>query len=353
MTVSTPLAAHLRVAADRAAVGLPPRLVVREPAGLGAGIDELRGASVGTLLAVVEGPDETPALRLAAGRLLALVGDPRTSVDQPAMVRVPGGQTWVGTDRARVARVVDRWQHAGVRRAWIAREVPRHAQELDAFAIGRYPVTNAEYRRFLEETAWPELPTSWTLGAYPDWAANHPVWTVTPRSADAFATWMAQRSGRAFRLPTEAEWEHAASGGDGREHPWGDEFDPACANTVEGGPLTTTPVGVHPAGASPWGVLDLAGNVEELVADDYRAYPGGRSARDDLGGEGHRIVRGGSFSRFGDLTRCSRRHGWADRPTHAVGLRLAETLGGPGPGPDPDPDPGPELGPASPAWSEE
>lgn len=314
-----------RAATDRDAMGLPPGLVVRGPAGLARAVEELRSEPLGTLLAVVEGSDQSLARRYAAGQLLALVGDPRTSIGRPVMVHVPAGRTLVGTEPSHVARVVDRWRHVGVLREWIDKEVPRHEQELDAFAIGRYPVTNAEYRCFLEETSWPELPTSWVLGAYPMWAANHPVWTVTPRAADAYATWMAQRTGRAFRLPSEAEWEHASSGGDGREYPWGDEFDPACANTLEGGPLTTTPVGVHPAGASPWGVLDLAGNVEELVADSYRAYPGGRPVRDDLGGEGHRVARGGSFSRFGDLTRCSRRHGWVDRPMYAVGLRLAET----------------------------
>ncbi|MFD0385194.1 formylglycine-generating enzyme family protein [Streptomyces stramineus] len=145
--------------------------------------------------------------------------------------------------------------------------------DLPAFRIALHPVTNAEYRLFLEDTGSTWLPTSWRFGVYPELLANHPVWTVPAEAADAYAAWLAARTGRAFRLPTEAEWEYAASGGDGREFPWGDAFVPGNANTVEEGPLTTTPIGVHPAGRSPFGVHDLAGNVEEYVADDYAPTP--------------------------------------------------------------------------------
>jgi formylglycine-generating enzyme required for sulfatase activity len=189
-------------------------------------------------------------------------------------------------------------------------------------------VTNHEYRQFLAETGSSFFPTSWIFGVYPAHAANHPVWTVSAEAADAYARWLSNRTGRSFRLPTEAEWEYAASGGDGREYPWGEGFDPARANTVEGGPLTTTPVGAYPGGRSPLGVDDLAGNVEEWVSTTYAPYPGGELVRDHLNGDGdtYRVTRGGCFTRFGDLARCQRRHGRSKAPIYAVGFRLAATV---------------------------
>src|SRR5262249_259109 len=139
----------------------------------------------------------------------------------------------------------------------------------------RYPVTNQEYRQFLDETGHTSLPTSWVFGAFPSDRANHPVYTITPGDAEAYAGWLSVRTGRRFRLPTEVEWEYAARGRDEREFPWGDSFDAAKANTVELRLLSTTPVGMFSQGASPFGLLDLAGNVEEYVADVYEPYPGG------------------------------------------------------------------------------
>jgi toxoflavin biosynthesis protein ToxD len=107
--------------------------------------------------------------------------------------------------------------------------------------------------------------------------------------------------------------------------PWGSDFEAHRANTVEGGPLQTTPIGIYPEGASPFGLFDMAGNVEEFVADLYTPYPGGQAIRDELGTEGsYRIARGGSFTRHGDLARCRRRHGWYNSELYAIGFRLAE-----------------------------
>lgn len=200
-------------------------------------------------------------------------------------------------------QVIAEWSRVGVIDEWIEKECPRHTVELAAYRMMRYPVTNLEYRRFLEETGAPWLPTSWTFGVYPLERANHPVWSVPAEAADAYAAWLCEATGRRFRLPTEAEWEYAASGGADVEYPWGDAFDPRAANTVEAGPLSTTPVGIFPLGRSAFGIDDLAGNVEEYVADDYRPYPGGEAIADDLAVTqgGYRIARGGSFTRFGDL----------------------------------------------------
>ncbi|MER5768726.1 formylglycine-generating enzyme family protein [Streptomyces sp. NPDC001985] len=328
---------------DRQAMRLPPWFEGRCAAdSLAAHGADLLGSGGGprALAAAAEDPAAPFERRYAAGALVSLTGDPRIRPDDPVMDTVPGGRVRIGLPPQEVGRVIGEWGHAGVEEAWIRKECPAHERDIGAFRIGRYPVTNLEYRRFLEDTRARWLPTSWRFGCYPDQLANHPVWTVPPQAADAYAAWLAQRTGRAFRLPSEAEWEYAAGGGD-REFPWGDTFSADAANTSESGPLSSTPVGIYPAGRSPFGALDMAGNVEEYTADDYRPYPGGELIADDLlpypGGlesaspalrahSTYRIARGGSFTRRGDLARCRRRHGLYDRAFYAVGFRLAETV---------------------------
>jgi formylglycine-generating enzyme required for sulfatase activity len=190
-------------------------------------------------------------------------------------------------------------------------------------------VTNREYRDFLLDSGHEGLPTSWPLGRYPAERGNHPVHTVTADAAAAYAQWLSRKTGRGFRLPDEAEWEHAAGGPDGLEFPWGETFDTERANTVESGLMTTVPVGIYPQGRSPFGLDDMAGNVEEYVAGHYAPYPGGTAISDDLAlvwPKGYAVARGGGFSRFRDLARCRRRHGLYPRPLYAIGFRLAEDL---------------------------
>jgi toxoflavin biosynthesis protein ToxD len=324
--MSAVLAPNPNTLTPRAAMGLPDTFVDRL-GGVGRHVD-LYGLTASTLIRELESPTASMDRRYAAGMLLACIGDPRIDVDAPRMVKLPGGRVTLGLAPGRVQAVADDWAHVGVLPEWIAKECPEYTVELQPFAIARFPVTNLEYRAFLAATGRAWLPSSWTLGVYPAHLANHPVWTVPPEAADAYAGWLAARTGRRFRLLTEAEWEYAASGGSGREFPWGDTFDPRCANTVEAGPLTTTPVGMYARGRTPSGIDDLAGNVEEYVADDYRAYPGGEFVADDLQltrGR-YRVARGGSFTRYGDLARCRRRHGWYDSPIYAMGFRLGETL---------------------------
>jgi formylglycine-generating enzyme required for sulfatase activity len=307
-------------------MGLPEAFVARGPRAALEGMHDLLALQPAVLAALAEDPREPFARRLAAGTVLGLVGDPRIRPEQPQTVDVPGATVELGLDPARVASVVETWSHAGVIEPWIRKESPRYRVAIAPFRLMRYPVTNLEYRLFLEDTGLPLLPTGWRFGVYPGHAANHPVWTVTPEAAEQYAAWLSRLSGRRFRLPSEAEWEYAASGGDGREFPWGDAFGPERANTVEHGPLSTTPVGIHPAGRSPFGCDDMAGNVEEYTADDYRPYPGGDLIKDDLlgGTDTYRVARGGSFTRYGDLARCRRRHGRYSKPIYAMGFRLAE-----------------------------
>lgn len=322
------LAPNPNTLSPRAAMGLPESFADRLGADVLTRHADLLRCPADALIAVLEGRGAELARRYAAGLVLAILGDPRIDPLRPTMVRLAGGRATLGLAPDRVEAVAARWAHAGVLPEWIAKECPEHAVELAPFAVARFPVTNAEYRLFLEDTGCEWLPSSWTLGAYPAMLANHPVWTVPPEAADAYAAWLAQRTGRAFRLLSEAEWEFAACGGTGREYPWGETFDPTCANTVESGPLGSTPVGMFRGGRTDSGIDDLAGNVEEYTADDYRAYPGGETVADDLlATQGsYRIARGGSFSRYGDLARCRRRHGWYHSPIYAMGFRIGESL---------------------------
>jgi len=323
-TLPTPLPKDV---SDRFLMGYPQNYVehdlVRQIADATA---QLITASTDHLLRIVEAPREKLIWRIAAGELLGVKGDPRINLLDPQMQDVPAAHVQIGLDPGNVDAVMADYPGLGLDRSWIEKETPEHRVNLAAFRIARYPVTNSEYRAFLLDTGHPSLPTGWVFGRFPQHQANHPVYSVTDEDADAYAVWLSQRTGRNFALPTEAQWEYAASGPQRRQFPWGETFNSGYANTAELGLLTTTPVGVFVEGASVFGVLDMAGNVEEYVADDYQKYPGGPEITDDLVSDvgRHRVARGGSFTRFRDLARNQRRHGRYPRPIYVMGFRLVE-----------------------------
>lgn len=128
--------------------------------------------------------------------------------------------------------------------------------ETKEYFIDVYPVTNVEYKKFVEATGYSD-PASWRNGNWPTGKENHPVVEVNWASASAYAEWAGKR------LPTNEEWEKAARGIDGRIWPWGNEFDREKCNTYSG---DTTPVGQYsPQGDSPYGCQDMAGNVWEWI----------------------------------------------------------------------------------------
>jgi formylglycine-generating enzyme required for sulfatase activity len=171
--------------------------------------------------------------------------------------------------------------------------------DLPAFELGRTPVTNGEYEAFVAEGG-AEPPPHWPA---PD---DHPVTFVDWFEASAFCAWAGGR------LPEEAEWEKAARGADGRRWPWGDDEE-ATRAAVGAGPKqgTTSPVGAHPRGASPYGLQDMAGNVWEWTATEH--------------GGGERVLRGGSFASPGlAWARCAMRsRSRPERRAAHIGFRVA------------------------------
>jgi formylglycine-generating enzyme required for sulfatase activity len=288
-----------------------------------------RTASTEQLLSTLNTSESTLADRLACGNLLALAGDPRIRTLEPEMHDIPGGSVDIGLPRDAVDQVMHEFSGLGLNRIWIDKETPRHRVQLQNFRMARFPVTNSEYREFLLATGHHEIPSSWSFRQFPMARANHPVYTVSADAADAYTQWLARSTGRGFRLPSEAEWEWAASGPQQKVFPWGAEFDPALCNTAETGLLCSSSVGAFVGGESAFGLSDMGGNVEEYVADNYAAYPGGQWIEDHLVQihGNYRVARGGSFARFRDLARNQRRHGHNPRSAaYAMGFRLAESI---------------------------
>jgi formylglycine-generating enzyme required for sulfatase activity len=315
---------------DRERLGLPNHYMkTRFEDSLPALYDKLRGLDIQDYVEMSEDRETPLPERLAAGNMLALIGDPRINLLQPEMIEIPGGNVSIGLNESEIDSVMNRFQHIGLNEKWILKECPEHVVSLKTFRMGKYPVSNAEYCEFLLDSQYEELPTSWEFRRYPVEKSNHPVFTLSSKAADTYAAWLSKKTGRAFRLPSEAEWEHSAAGWGRLEFPWGNEFEPDFANTVETGIFSTTPVGIFVEGYSPFGLADMAGNVEEYVLDLYAAYSHGQFIDDhlvQLNGE-YRVARGGCFSRLRDLARTRRRHGRNPASsTYAMGFRLAEEI---------------------------
>jgi len=219
-------------------------------------------------------------------------------VNDQEFVRIPAGEFWMGADS--IGQDED---------AYLGQ--PRHQVYLPEFWMARTPVTNTQYQAYIEATK-ANPPSLWEGGKALRGTENHPVVSVSWEDARRYCDWLTETSGRAFRLPTEAEWEKAARGPDGRVYPWGDVWDPALCNTSETGLEATTPVDCYPLGASPYGVLDLAGNVWEWTSSARAGYPynaaDGREVA-DAGNSVRRVVRGGSCLLDHRYARCAIRYG--------------------------------------------
>jgi len=202
-------------------------------------------------------------------------------------------------------------------------ELPLHTVHLDAYTIDQTEVTNAQYRACVDDGKCAK-PGCWGDGGFN--APCQPVVCVSWHKADAYCRWAGGR------LPTEAEWERAARGTDGRIYPWGDE-EPDCSRANFSGCMgRTSAAGSYPAGASPDGVLDMAGNAWEWVADWYGEGYYGTSPRDNPPGPdgwSYKVLRGGSWhDSWGDLRAAYRGPDPGNRYYYYIGFRCAAA--GPG-----------------------
>ena len=181
------------------------------------------------------------------------------------MILIPSGAFLMGTPRETIRKLSERF---GYHPSWFESEAPQREVELPAYKIDRVPVTNRMYHAFCVSTGH-AVPRHWK-GDHPGKdLLDHPVCSVNHADAKAYARWAGKR------LPTEAEWEKAARGTEGRMYPWGNKFDPeACCWERSGTDgRTTDPVDAHPSGASPYGLLDMAGNLFEWCQDGPAGDP--------------------------------------------------------------------------------
>jgi formylglycine-generating enzyme required for sulfatase activity len=263
--------------------------------------DPRYGQVLGSIVEIFgpESKDVELTTRFEAAEALGQSGDPR--LQEANWVLLPGGAFWMGAQTARQ-------DSPGYDPESFPTERPAHKVEVKSFQIARYPVTVAEYQLFVDSQGYRDA-TYWKAGGYDrnrkdpaQWLRqldhrNRPVTGVSWFEAMAYACWAG------CRLPSEAEWEFAARGAEGRKYPWGmSPPDDTRANFRE---LlrSPAPVGLFPAGNTPEGVCDLAGNVWEWVATPFRRY-GNAGSGQDLN---KHVLRGGSWQCEPKLLRCSER----------------------------------------------
>jgi serine/threonine-protein kinase len=195
-------------------------------------------------------------------------------------------------------------------------EKPEHEVPLQAFFLDVREVNIGDYYKFVKEKGY-KYPSNWSAqwkeGNFTEQEARLPVTHVSWFDATAYAQWAGKR------LPTEKEWEYAARGTDKRLYPWGNRFDPELANgKVTGGALA--PVGSYPAGQSPFGILDMSGNVAEWTASDSFQYPGSKGTQ-----QAGKIIRGGGFKNSEAYLRTTTRVALAPNESEeSIGFRCAK-----------------------------
>jgi formylglycine-generating enzyme required for sulfatase activity len=240
----------------------------------------------------------------------------KKGIIEPNLVHISAGSFSMGTSEVQIERLANRdnlakkWKGKG----YFSREGPQHTVTLESYFIGKYPVTVDEYRSFvamggyLSAKYWTKAGWNWreTVGKVkPEYWEDEiftgndrlPVIGVSWYEAVAYCHWLSKETGKVYRLPTEAEWEKAARGKDGRLYPWGDEFDQTRCNTRANSSDRTKPVGWYsPDGDSPYGCVDMVGNISEWTLSLFKPYPYvAGDGRDNEEDETERVLRGGSW----------------------------------------------------------
>ncbi len=269
----------------------------------------------------------------------ATVSSPvHTRTADQQMLFIPAGVYVVGStqeERERAYRDYQRTAGSDTARKhrWFERERARQRTPLPAFSIDHALVTNQSYAEFVRATgrlapnidhaAWKrqgfiqDYNTQvkryrWRRNKPPKGRNDHPVVLVTWDDANAYCTWRGQIVGQSRRLPTAAEYEVAARGKQGLNYPWGKSFDPTQLNNGITGPLDTTPVSAFASGASPFGMLDAAGNVFQWTATPWPHRNGAMT------------VKGSAWDDYAGLGRGAAQHGRRSWVRHVlVGFRCA------------------------------
>lgn len=277
---------------------------------------------------------------LAALMVLLATGVRADTFVAPQTVMIKAGEFIFGSDQAEreYGYQLDEkaYGHSVTRKqGWYDSEIPRVKRSLPTYFIMKTPVTNAQYEMFLAETnhrrpfvgaaTWAGYrlvhPYSrakkynWSNRTAPAGRRDHPVVLVSYGDAQSYADWLSRKTGERWRLPTPQEWEKAARGTDGRYFAWGNRFDPLRLNSHDKGPFSTTRVGKYKSGASPFGVLDTAGQVYEWTAKATR--------------KGRHLVKGGSWDDKGcGVCRAAAGHSRPDGIKHIIiGFRLVREAG--------------------------
>lgn len=229
-------------------------------------------------------------------------------------IHIPAGILHRGTPSGAIDGIVRAHSDLGLPRSYFVKEAPQAIVTLAAYYIARVPITIGRWNQYARACGQEVVPGN----------ADYPVDEISWDAAVAFCTWARGELQLDVRLPTEEEWERAARGDDEREYPWGDGFNPEFANLAEHGLGHPLPVGSLPRGASCFGVLDLAGNVDEWTATIYYPYPGAPEdvAQVENWAADPHITRGGDYRHHRDLARCARRYGLY-MPRVGAGFRLA------------------------------
>ncbi|NTV64426.1 MAG: SUMF1/EgtB/PvdO family nonheme iron enzyme, partial [Oscillochloris sp.] len=246
----------------------------------------------------------------------------------PEMVEVPAGPFLIGSS-------------ASDPRA-IEGEKPQQSISLPSYEIGKTEVTNAQFRPFVTGDGYTN-PAYWDATGWqwreknqlvqpeywrdPRWNGDQqPIVGVSWYEAMAYSRWLSAQTGQRFDLPTDAEWEKAARGSDGRIYPWGDSWDAQRAHGADQDGHKARPVGQYPSGASPYGALDMAGNVAEWTRSTDRPYPyDPNDGREGASDPAHKrfTLRGGSwFDSAPNLRAAGRSFDWPDSDTMFFGFRL-------------------------------
>ena len=274
------------------------------------------------------------SVRIEVGEALGAAGDPRLAQPEKNRVEIPGGTFRMGAQRKDS-------KATGYDKEAFDDESPVRRVTVSPFLLGRYPVTVQEYRAFVEvgekgyldPSCWD--PEGWAWRSKQGYVApgvwetqrehrNRPVIWVSWYEADAYCRWAGGR------LPTEAEWEYAARGEEGRRYPWGPEKPDDQRASFGWRFGRPSPVGIYPLGATPEGLRDLAGNVWEWCADRYRDYPS-KDARAPTGPKSgsSRVLRGGAFNGYPWYLRAAcRYHGRPERRFDGYGFRVVWSLSG-------------------------